>query len=150
MMTHAFRWQRPARRTSSWRGNEIGSIILYNNVWRSVGKLFNLWKIEWRLVSSSRGCLCAYRKALSRWCFSALVDKSVESCPIFSTTVRRSDLQSGGCLGMPRYIAHLPRDPRNEYIVRNRADTTWEWRLREAGTEEEYLNEARGIWNDDL
>lgn len=39
-------------------------------------------------------------KALSRWCFSALVDKSVESCPIFSTTVRRSELQPGGCLGI--------------------------------------------------
>lgn len=124
-----------ARQTSSRRGDEIGSIILFNDVRRTVRKLFDLHKSERRLVSCRRALFMRLSDARSRTDVF-LVDKSAESCPIFSPAAK---------IGPPRRsllydIARLPR-ARGKYIARTNAP--WEWRLREtsarAGTPE-YLN----------
>lgn len=104
-----------ARQTSSRRGDEIGSIILFNDVRRTVRKLFDLHKSERRLVSCRRALFMRLSDARSRTDVF-LVDKSVESCPIFSPAAK---------IGPPRRsllydIARLPR-ARGKYIARTNA-----------------------------
>lgn len=53
------------------RGDEIRSILLCNDVPRTVGKLFDLHGSEWRLVSCRRGCLCAHSRRVAAMFFSS-------------------------------------------------------------------------------
>lgn len=82
------------------RGDEIRSIILYNNVSQTVRKLFDLHESKRRLVSCRRGCLCAHSRRVAVMFFSP-VDKSAESCPIFSPAAKVSR-QEDSCFTISR------------------------------------------------
>lgn len=125
------------------RDDEIGSIILYNDVWRTVRKLFDLHERASGVLvypSSWRGCLCAYPKRSRDDVFQRSSTNLLSHALSLARLCEGRAAARGGCSGSLRDIAHLPRDARNKYIVRNRADAPWEWRLRretatrEAGT----------------
>lgn len=131
------------------RGDEIRSIILYNDVPRTVRKLFDLHESERRLVSCRRGCLCVHSRRVAANVFQ-LVDKSAESCPIFSPAAkveppRRSLLYD---------IAHLPRAKQIHRPGGCTVRMTPTWTSTRAGIRDIWTltghGRACGIWNDDL
>lgn len=103
-------------------GDEIRSIILYNDAPRTVRKLFDLHESERRLVSCRRGCLCAHSKRVAAMFFSS--STNLPSHVLSLAQPRRSSRQEDPCFTISRTFR-----AQNKYIAG--VDVPWEWRLRE-------------------